>query len=199
MPPLVRALLVVSGHFTLTPPKLIHWHNQLLEKIFLADIMAYSSTAVRYFTAPRALSDAMDDLNTLRHDSEPRTTGRPNPTAMDTLTSSEAPNSKPIAAPSPAPVPALTAPERAPKENGLTYANQHNLPKLPIPDLESTCRKYLESLSPLQSPGEHEDTKAAVQDFLRTDGPVLQDKLKNYAHSQTSYIEQFCKFLCCMS
>jgi carnitine O-acetyltransferase len=73
------------------------------------------------------------------------------------------------------------------------FGNQDALPKLPIPDLESTCKKYLESLLPLQSAREHEDTKAAVQEFLKTDGPELQEKLKTYSTSKTSYIEQFCK------
>lgn len=78
---------------------------------------------------------------------------------------------------------------------GITFANQESLPKLPIPDLEATCSRYLESLAPLQTAREHEDTKAAVQDFLKFDGPELQQKLKDYACSKTSYIEQFCRFL----
>jgi len=79
------------------------------------------------------------------------------------------------------------------KKEGLTFANQDSLPKLPIPDLEDTCRRHLDALSALQSPREHEETKAAVQEFLKTEGPSLQEKLKNYAGSKTSYIEQFCK------
>lgn len=79
-----------------------------------------------------------------------------------------------------------------PKSKGLTFANQDSLPKLPIPDLEDTCRKHLEALSALQTIREHEETKAAVKDFLKTDGPILQEKLKAYASSKTSYIEQFC-------
>lgn len=75
---------------------------------------------------------------------------------------------------------------------GITFAAQEKLPKLPIPDLESTCRKYLEALRPLQSAREHSDTKIAVQDFLHGDGPDLQEKLKKYAVGKTSYIEQFC-------
>jgi carnitine O-acetyltransferase len=78
-----------------------------------------------------------------------------------------------------------------PKEKGLTFANQDSLPKLPIPDLEDTCRRHLEALSPLQTIREHEETKAAVKDFLKTDGPILQEKLRTYASSKTSYIEQF--------
>jgi carnitine O-acetyltransferase len=83
--------------------------------------------------------------------------------------------------------------EGQPKKERSTFANQDTLPKLPIPDLESTCKKYLEALSALQTPREQEETKAAVQDFLKSDGPILQEKLKNYASSKTSYIEQFCK------
>lgn len=79
------------------------------------------------------------------------------------------------------------------KEGGITFASQDKLPKLPIPELESTCQKYLEALKPLQTPREHAETRHAVQEFLKNDGPDLQDKLKRYAHGKTSYIEQFCK------
>ncbi|KAI9729248.1 MAG: hypothetical protein M1834_007040 [Cirrosporium novae-zelandiae] len=77
------------------------------------------------------------------------------------------------------------------REPGITFAAQDKLPKLPIPDLESTCKKYLEALKPLQSPRENADTEAAVQDFLRSEGPELQERLKRYATGKTSYIEQF--------
>jgi carnitine O-acetyltransferase len=87
------------------------------------------------------------------------------------------------------------SPDTAPKKPGSTFSNQDTLPKLPIPDLASTCKKYLEALSALQTPREQEETRAAVQDFLKSDGPILQEKLKNYASSKTSYIEQFCTFL----
>lgn len=79
------------------------------------------------------------------------------------------------------------------KPAGITFASQDSLPKLPIPDLKSTAQKYLEALKPLQSPREHSETRQAVEDFLRGDGPNLQEKLENYAESKTSYIEQFCK------
>jgi carnitine O-acetyltransferase len=79
-------------------------------------------------------------------------------------------------------------------KQGVTFTNQDSLPKLPIPDLESTCRKYIESLVPLQTPREHEETKASVYDFLKSEGPELQEKLKKYASYKTSYIEQFCRF-----
>lgn len=74
---------------------------------------------------------------------------------------------------------------------GITFAAQDSLPKLPIPDLESTAKKYLKALDPLQTAREHADTEQAVTEFLRTDGPALQEKLKSYAQGKSSYIEQF--------
>jgi carnitine O-acetyltransferase len=79
------------------------------------------------------------------------------------------------------------------KPAGITFAAQDDLPKLPIPDLDHTCRKYLAALKPLQGQREHAETKLAVHDFLKHDGQELQDKLKSYAQGKTSYIEQFCK------
>ena len=74
----------------------------------------------------------------------------------------------------------------------ITFAAQDKLPKLPIPDLDDTCRKYLDALRPLQNKREQEETAAAVQDFLEHDGPELQARLKRYASGTTSYIEKFC-------
>jgi carnitine O-acetyltransferase len=80
------------------------------------------------------------------------------------------------------------------QDGGITFAAQDKLPKLPIPELESSLKKYLRALKPLQTPREHSDSRQAVEDFLRTDGPELQEKLRNYAQGKSSYIEQFCKF-----
>ncbi|KAA6410069.1 MAG: carnitine acetyl transferase [Lasallia pustulata] len=74
---------------------------------------------------------------------------------------------------------------------GITFAGQEKLPKLPIPDLESTCKKYLAALKPIQNHREYEETAAAVQEFLKSEGPELQEKLKKYATGKSSYIEQF--------
>ena len=76
----------------------------------------------------------------------------------------------------------------------VTFAHQDKLPKLPIPDLKSTCEKYLNALKPLQSPREHQETVHAVHDFLEGEGPELNERLKRYATGKTSYIEQFCEF-----
>lgn len=77
---------------------------------------------------------------------------------------------------------------------GITFAHQNKLPKLPIPELDSSCKKYLAALKPLQTPKEHNDSVIAVQDFLKSDGPVLQEKLKKYASGKANYIEQFCEY-----
>ena len=74
----------------------------------------------------------------------------------------------------------------------VTFAAQDKLPKLPIPELESTLKKYLDVLRPLQSKREQQDTAIATDEFLHNDGPDLQARLKKYATGKTSYIEQFC-------
>jgi carnitine O-acetyltransferase len=74
---------------------------------------------------------------------------------------------------------------------GITFAAQDKLPKLPIPDLEPSTKRYLEALKPLQSSREHDDTRAAVREFIEHEGKDLQDRLKKYASNKTSYIEQF--------
>ena len=78
---------------------------------------------------------------------------------------------------------------------GITFAAQDKLPKLPIPDLEATCKNYLTSLDPLQTEREHQESERAVDEFLRVDGPELQEKLTKYSAGKSSYIEQFCAFL----
>jgi len=75
---------------------------------------------------------------------------------------------------------------------GITYSSQDKIPQLPIPDLEASSKKYLSSLRPLQSPKEQHDSELSVKEFLRTDGPALQAKLKEYAEGKSNYIEQFC-------
>jgi len=77
---------------------------------------------------------------------------------------------------------------------GVTYAAQDKLAKLPIPDLEASCKRYVSALEPLQSRREHQDTKAAVAEFLRSEGPELHERLKKYATGKSSYIEQFCEY-----
>lgn len=47
---------------------------------------------------------------------------------------------------------------------------QDSLPRLPVPTLDETARRYLQSLHPLLTPAEFEASKAAVTDFIRPGG-----------------------------
>ncbi|KZT04232.1 acyltransferase ChoActase/COT/CPT [Laetiporus sulphureus 93-53] len=75
--------------------------------------------------------------------------------------------------------------------DGRTFSRQHELPRLPIPPLEDSCRRYLKALEGLQDPREHEHTKQAIEEFLVSDGPRWQERLKEYADDKASYIEEF--------
>lgn len=86
----------------------------------------------------------------------------------------------------------MMAPQQS-KSGGVTFAAQDDLPRLPIPELSTSCEKYLRALKPLQTPRDHVETQHAVAEFLKDDGPGLQEKLKKYAQGKTSYIEQFCE------
>ncbi|KAM9904840.1 hypothetical protein OXX79_002509 [Metschnikowia pulcherrima] len=73
-----------------------------------------------------------------------------------------------------------------------TFQLQGQLKKLPIPQLEQTCKRYLDVLKPLQTEKEHEQTIEAVQKFLKSGvGKHLDTELRSYAETRNSYIEQF--------
>ncbi|KAF8005390.1 hypothetical protein HF325_000847 [Metschnikowia pulcherrima] len=73
-----------------------------------------------------------------------------------------------------------------------TFQLQGQLKKLPIPQLEQTCKRYLDVLKPLQTEKEHEQTIEAVQRFLKSGvGKHLDTELRSYAETRNSYIEQF--------
>ncbi|RIA92750.1 acyltransferase ChoActase/COT/CPT [Glomus cerebriforme] len=72
-----------------------------------------------------------------------------------------------------------------------TYQYQDKLPKLPIPPLEDTIKRYLSAVKPLQREKDHLQTIAATQRFMKEEGPLLQEKLQNYANDKSSYIEEF--------
>ena len=56
---------------------------------------------------------------------------------------------------------------------------QASLPKLPVPTLESTCAKYLETVRPLVTPEAYKNTQASVDSFLKSPlAAKLQERLK---------------------
>ncbi|TDH65709.1 hypothetical protein CCR75_002983 [Bremia lactucae] len=87
---------------------------------------------------------------------------------------------------------ALSAAWRLPTDaESTTFCGQATLPKLPIPDLKSTCQRFLKSVQALQTFEEQQQTKQSVKDFLIRDGPRLQQQLLDYAGDKSSYIEDF--------
>ncbi|KAH6621092.1 Choline/Carnitine o-acyltransferase-domain-containing protein [Chaetomium sp. MPI-SDFR-AT-0129] len=162
-------------------------------------------TQVRIFTSPRSLGETLSSSSPVQQLSPTTTTPRSVPDLPIELptrpvdyqserqsekhTQNQNQNQNQNQSNSPAPMSDASR-EDKPK-GGVTYAHQDDLPKLPIPDLESSLDKYLVALKPLQSAREHAETKHAVQAFLRNEGPELNEKLKKYAEARTSYIEQF--------
>ncbi|XP_020279470.1 carnitine O-palmitoyltransferase 2, mitochondrial [Pseudomyrmex gracilis] len=77
---------------------------------------------------------------------------------------------------------------------------QASLPRLPIPKLEDTCRRYLNAQKPLLTDEEFRNTSSNVSKFLIGEGQSLQKQLiqLNAKNSHTSYISEpwFDMYLC---
>lgn len=71
-------------------------------------------------------------------------------------------------------------------------AKEPELPKLPLPKLEDTCKRYLRALEALQDEEEHQRTKGVVREFLESgEGSKWHKKLEEYNDGVDSYIEEF--------
>eukprot|EP01125_Pyxidicula_operculata_P008686 TRINITY_DN2894_c0_g1_i2.p1 TRINITY_DN2894_c0_g1~~TRINITY_DN2894_c0_g1_i2.p1 ORF type:complete len:544 (-),score=107.12 TRINITY_DN2894_c0_g1_i2:387-2018(-) len=67
-----------------------------------------------------------------------------------------------------------------------------DLPRLPIPPLKDTLRRYIETVTPLLSDEELAETKKKAEKFAQYDGPMLDAQLHQLQHqSPTSWIEGF--------
>lgn len=69
---------------------------------------------------------------------------------------------------------------------------QPSLPRLPIPKLEDSCRRYLNAQKPLLNIEELQNTSSYISKFLAGDGQSLQKLLlqNNAENSHTSYITE---------
>lgn len=79
-----------------------------------------------------------------------------------------------------------------------TYAAQTRLPRLPIPALEDTLKKFPLVLEALQDDvKQRNETQRVVQEFLHNEGPILQQALIDYERAGVesgdigSYVEEF--------
>ncbi|KAF9479937.1 acyltransferase ChoActase/COT/CPT [Pholiota conissans] len=89
-----------------------------------------------------------------------------------------APRSVPISRKSSTLPPGYAADPKAPPM--LRY--QASLPRLPVPNLESTCAKYLETVQPLLTPAAFAKTQSSVKSFLQSPlAAELQSRLNNRA------------------
>jgi carnitine O-acetyltransferase len=60
-----------------------------------------------------------------------------------------------------------------------TFSNQHIIPRLPIPTLQETAKRYKKSLLPILKPEDYSRAANAVDDFIKAGGlgEVLQTRL----------------------
>ncbi|KAJ2742056.1 Carnitine O-acetyltransferase mitochondrial [Coemansia sp. BCRC 34301] len=71
-------------------------------------------------------------------------------------------------------------------EHGVLFAQQSQLPRLPVPDLRTTLAKYSESLEPLLPPDKLAHSKRVIQEFAESaQGQELQQRLEARALDPT--------------
>jgi carnitine O-palmitoyltransferase 1 len=68
------------------------------------------------------------------------------------------------------------------------YEFEDSLPRLPLPSLEQTCTKYLETVKPLLSDDDFEHTRRLVLSLQQNEGPVLQKYLEKRRASLPSWL-----------
>ncbi|XP_033762348.1 peroxisomal carnitine O-octanoyltransferase-like isoform X2 [Pecten maximus] len=72
-----------------------------------------------------------------------------------------------------------------------TFQFQSGLPSLPVPDLQNTLRKYLDSVKPHVTPEEYTRTESIVHQFGSGVGQELQQKLQNKAQNSRNWLEKW--------
>lgn len=68
------------------------------------------------------------------------------------------------------------------------YAFQKVLPKYPLPSLEYTCNKALETIRPLVTEKEYEEICEEMENFKKTDGPKLQAVLEKRYDTEENWV-----------
>lgn len=73
----------------------------------------------------------------------------------------------------------------SPEWSTRTFGNEDRLPRVPVPTLEDSGRRFLEWCAPLLTPAELAETEAAVAEFLAPESPAheLQAALEEYDRS----------------
>ncbi|XP_077567096.1 carnitine O-palmitoyltransferase 1, liver isoform isoform X1 [Stigmatopora nigra] len=73
----------------------------------------------------------------------------------------------------------------------MLYSFQNSLPRLPVPPVGDTCKRYLESVRPLMDDERFERTRALALDFERKLGPRLQWYLKLKSWWASNYVSDW--------
>ncbi len=71
-----------------------------------------------------------------------------------------------------------------------TYSLQDALPSLPVPDLNQTCNKFLQSVRPLLTDEEYAVSKQKLEEFKKKDGNMLHNNLWKYSFTVRNWIEE---------
>lgn len=74
------------------------------------------------------------------------------------------------------------------KGNYPTYYFQPLMPKLPVPDLNTSCDRFLASMRPILSEEEYRNLLTEVLDFKEKDGPILQNHLLQRAERTNNWL-----------
>ncbi|KAM5236783.1 peroxisomal carnitine O-octanoyltransferase [Ctenodactylus gundi] len=72
-----------------------------------------------------------------------------------------------------------------------TFQYQDSLPSLPVPSLEETLKKYLESVKPFASEEEYKKTAEIVQKFQNGIGRKLHQRLLERAKGKRNWLEEW--------
>ncbi|XP_072290488.1 carnitine O-palmitoyltransferase 1, liver isoform isoform X1 [Eucyclogobius newberryi] len=73
----------------------------------------------------------------------------------------------------------------------MLYSFQNSLPRLPVPSVKDTCRRYLESVRPLMEDEQFERMSGLAKDFEKKLGPRLQWYLKLKSWWASNYVSDW--------
>lgn len=82
--------------------------------------------------------------------------------------------------------------QKRPGFRGVTYSKQGEMASLPVPELKGTMKKYLKSVKPYcENEGDYERQVELCESFLDKEGPVLHDRLVEYAKGKRNWMQTF--------
>lgn len=76
-------------------------------------------------------------------------------------------------------------------ENETTFQFEDQLPSLPLPPLENTLNKYLDTVRPHVNEEEFAATEALVREFENGQGRELHRKLEEFVATKRNWLEQW--------